>query len=189
MKEGQKVPEVTFKYRVRTDGKPITFVDETNGGDNPFEFKDIKTNDIFKDSRVVVFAVVGAFTATCSMQLPEIEKQYQDFRKFNIDEVYVMSVNDTFVMRRWIIDQEIKNTKFIPDGNAEFADGMSMLADLGVVGFGNRSRRYAMIVKDGTIEKMFVEPDSTADNPDPYGESSPESVLEYLFEETIAELT
>ena len=186
----KSVPEVTFKYRVRTDGKPITFVDDTNGDANPFEFKDVTTDDIFKDRRVIVFSLPGAYTPTCSTyQVPGFEKMYNDFKNQGIDEIYVLSVNDTFVMRRWMIDQGVKNIKFIPDGNGEFTEGMGMLVDMSAVGFNKRSRRYAMVVNDGEIEQMFVEPDSTAQNPDPYGESSPESVLKYLFEDTIAELT
>jgi len=184
------VPAVTFKYRVRTDGKPITYVDTTNGSENPFEFKDVTTDDIFKGRRVVVFSLPGAYTPTCSTyQVPGFEKAYQDFKNHGIDDIYVLSVNDTFVMRRWMIDQGVKNLKFIPDGNGEFTEGMGMLNCMRVVGFGPRSRRYAMVVNDGEIEQMFIEPDATAQNPDPYGESSPESVLKYLFEETIAELT
>jgi len=190
MKEGNTVPQVTFKYRVRTDGKPITYVDTTNGGENPFEFKDVSTDEIFAGKTVVVFSLPGAYTPTCSTyQVPGFEKAYDQFRNHGVDDIYVLSVNDTFVMRRWMIDQGVENLKFIPDGNGEFTEGMGMLNCMTAVGFGNRSQRYAMIVKDGVIEKMFVEPDSTANDPDPYGESSPESVLEYLFEETVAELT
>jgi peroxiredoxin len=83
-------------------------------------------------------------------------------------------------MRRWMIDQGVENVKFIPDGNGEFTEGMGMLNCMTAVGFGNRSRRYAMIVNNGVVEKMFIEPDSSAENPDPYGESSPESLMAYL---------
>ena len=181
MKEGNQVPSVTFKYRVRTDGHPITYVDTTNGGDNPFEFKDITTEEIFTNKKVIVFSLPGAYTPTCSTyQVPGFEKMYNNFKDQGIDEIYVLSVNDTFVMRRWMIDQGVKNIKFIPDGNGEFTEGMGMLNCMTAVGFGNRSKRYAMVVDNGVVEKMFVEPESTDNDPDPYGVSSPETVLEYL---------
>ena len=179
--EGMQIPSVTFKYRVRTDGKPITYVDTTNGGANPFEFKDITTGDIFNDKRVVVFSLPGAYTPTCSTyQVPGFEENYDAIKEMGIDEIYVLSVNDTFVMRQWMIHQGCKNIKFIPDGNAEFTEGMGMINCMTAVGFGNRSRRYAMVVNDGVIEKLFVEPMATEEDPDPYGETSPESVMKYL---------
>jgi peroxiredoxin len=181
MEIGNKVPQVTFKYRVRTDGHPITYVDTTNGGENPFEFKDITTDDIFAGKRVLVFSLPGAYTPTCSTyQLPGFEENYATIQDLGVDEIYVLSVNDTFVMRRWMIDQGVENVKFIPDGNGEFTEGMGMLNCMRVVGFGPRSRRYAMIVNDGTIEQLFVEPEATMEDPDPYGVSSPESVMAYL---------
>jgi peroxiredoxin len=179
--EGMLIPSVTFKYRVRTDGKPITYVDNNNGNANPFEFKDITTGDIFNDKRVVVFSLPGAYTPTCSTyQVPGFEENYDAIKEMGIDEIYVLSVNDTFVMRQWMIHQGCKNIKFIPDGNAEFTEGMDMLNCMTAVGFGNRSRRYAMVVNDGVIEKLFVEPMATEEDPDPYGETSPESVMKYL---------
>lgn len=190
MREGVKMPDVTFHYRVRTDGNPITYVNKENGSENPFDWKDIKTSDIFNGKRVVIFSLPGAFTPTCSTyQVPGFEELYDDIRNCDVDDVYVVSVNDTFVMRKWMIDQNIKNIKFIPDGNGEFTEGMRMLNDMSVVGFGKRSKRYAMVVKNGVIEKMFVEPDSTPDDPDPYGVSSPETVFEYLLKEKVAGLT
>jgi peroxiredoxin len=84
-------------------------------------------------------------------------------------------------MRKWMLEQDCAGKiDFIPDGNAEFTKEMGMAVDMSAVGFGTRSRRYAMVVDNGVIEKMFVEPDPTADDPDPYGVSSPESVLDYL---------
>lgn len=181
MKAGNTVPQVTFKYRVRTDGKPITYVDTTNGGENPFVFKDVTTNEIFEGKRVLVFSLPGAYTPTCSTyQVPGYEANYEKFKEQGIDEIYVLSVNDSFVMRRWMIDQGVQNIKFIPDGNAEFTNGMGLAEDMTDVGFGVRSHRYAMIVNNGVIEVMFVEPEASADNPDPYGVSSPETLLEYV---------
>ena len=169
---GKAVPDVTFKKRVR---------DESIGGDNPFKWVDVTTKDIFLGNRVVVFSLPGAFTPTCSTyQVPGFEEKYNEIRALGVDEVYVISVNDTFVMRKWMIDQDVKNLKFIPDGNYEFTDQMGMAIDMSHLGFGVRSRRYALVVDNSIIEKMFIEPDSSDEVPDPYGETTPEMVLEYL---------
>ena len=183
MKEGIKVPDTTFKYRVRTDGKPITYVDNTNGGANPFDWKDVTCDDIFKDKRVVIFSLPGAFTPTCSTyQVPGFEELYDQIKDLGVDEVYVVSVNDTFVMRKWMIDQGIKNIKFIPDGNGEFTQRMGMLVCKNHVGFGNRSWRYAAVITDGVVEKWFEEPgiNDCGEDDDPYGETDPKQVVEYL---------
>lgn len=171
--KGNTVPEVTFKVRVR---------DESIGGDNPFKWTEVTTQDIFSDKRVVVFSLPGAFTPTCSTyQVPGFEENYDTMRSLGVDEIYVISVNDTFVMRKWMIDQGIENLKFIPDGNGEFTEKMGMLVCKDNLGFGSRSWRYAMVVDNGTVEQFWEEPgrcDNTDD--DPYGETSPEKVLEYL---------
>jgi len=183
MKEGIKVPDTTFKYRVRTDGKPITYVDNTNGGANPFDWKDVTCDDIFKEKRVVVFSLPGAFTPTCStQQVPGFEELYEQIKDLGVDEVYVVSVNDTFVMRKWMIDQGIKNIQFIPDGNGEFTQRMGMLVCKNHVGFGNRSWRYAAVITDGVVEKWFEEPgiNDCGEDDDPYGETDPKQVVEYL---------
>jgi len=171
--EGQPVPNVTFKKRVR---------DESIGGDNPFKWVDQTTKDIFLAQRVLVFSLPGAFTPTCSTyQVPGFVEQREAIKANGIDEIYVLSVNDSFVMRKWMLDQDaFGKIDFIPDGNGEFTEKMGMLVDMTDVCFGKRSRRYAMIVDNGVIEKMFVEPDATEDDPDPYGESSPEAVLDYF---------
>ena len=168
-----KVPDVVFKTRVR---------DHVVGGDNPFVWRDLTTDEIFANRRVLVFSLPGAFTPTCSTyQVPGFEENYEAIRNLGIDEVYVISVNDTFVMRKWMIDQEIENMKFIPDGNGEFTRKMGMLVCKDNLGFGMRSWRYAMIVDNKEIEQMFIEP-GFEDNcgEDPYGETSPENVIQYL---------
>lgn len=173
MKEGICVPAVTFKTRVR---------DESIGGDNPFKWQDLTTSDIFLGNRVVVFSLPGAFTPTCSTyQVPGFEGLYDKIIAQGVDEVYVVSVNDTFVMRKWMIDQNVEKIKFIPDGNGEFTRQLGMLVDKCNLGFGNRSWRYAMVVDNGVIEKWFEEPGRCdCANDDPYGETAPERVLEYL---------
>ena len=173
MKEGQHLPLVDFQVRVR---------DESIGGDNPFKWETITTEDYFYGKRVLVFSLPGAFTPTCSTyQVPGFEQNYEIIKSLGIDEIYVISVNDTFVMRKWMLDQNVCKVKYIPDGNGEFTRLMGMLVDKGNLGFGMRSWRYAMVVNDAKIEKFFEEPgrcDMAED--DPYGETSPENVLAYL---------
>lgn len=169
----QQVPKVQFNVRVR---------DESIGGDNPFRWDIISTDDYFGGKRVLVFSLPGAFTPTCSTyQVPGFEQNYDIIKSLGIDEIYVISVNDTFVMRKWMLDQNVCKVKYIPDGNGEFTRLMGMLVDKSNLGFGQRSWRYAMVVNDGQIEKFFEEPGRT-DNAagDPYGETSPENVMAYL---------
>ncbi|MEV8465538.1 peroxiredoxin [Fluviibacterium sp. DFM31] len=175
MKAGLKLPEVTFHTRVR---------DDSIEGPNPFRWQDKTTSDYFAGKRVVLFALPGAFTPTCSTyQLPGFENGFDDFNAEGIDEIYCLSVNDSFVMNKWAENQGLKNVKVIPDGSAEFTRKMGMLVAKDNLGFGARSWRYAAIVNDGTVEAWFEEP-GLADNhgEDPYGVSSPETVLNYLRE-------
>lgn len=175
MQVGDKVPFVTFKTRVR---------DESVGGPNPFRWQDMTSDDYFKGKRVVLFSLPGAFTPTCSTyQLPGFEKGFSDFTAEGIDEIYCMSVNDSFVMNKWAADQGLENVKVIPDGSGAFTKEMGMLVAKDNLGFGARSWRYAAIVNDGVLEALFVEP-GMQDNhgEDPYGESSPETVLNWLKE-------
>ena len=164
MNEITQVPQVNF--RVRELG----------------EWVDTNTDTYFKGKRVVLFSLPGAFTPTCSnQQLPGFEKQVELFKTYNIDDVYCISVNDSFVMNAWATDQKLENVKVIPDGNGQFTQEMGMLCQKRDKCFGQRSWRYAMVVNDGNIEQMFVEPGKIDDAPeDPYGESSPENVLKYL---------
>ena len=172
--EGKKVPQnVIFRTRVR---------DESVGGDNPYRWEDVKSKDLFKLKRVVLFSLPGAFTPTCStFQLPGYEKNFAEFQKYGIKEIYCLSVNDSFVMNAWAKQQNLTNVKVIPDGSGLFTKKMKMLVKKDNLGFGVRSWRYAAVVKNGVIEKMFVEP-GYEDNcaTDPYGESSPETVLAWL---------
>lgn len=173
MKSGLSLPSVTFKTRVR---------DESIGGPNPFRWEDKTTADYFAGKRVVLFALPGAFTPTCSTyQLPGFEKGYSKFTDLGVDEILCLSVNDAFVMNKWAESQALENVKVIPDGSGEFTRKMGMLVDKDNLGFGARSWRYAAVVKDGVVEAWFEEP-GLEDNhgEDPYGESSPETVLAYL---------
>jgi thioredoxin-dependent peroxiredoxin len=173
MKSGVRLPDVTFHTRVR---------DETIAGSNPYRWEDKTTADYFKGKRVILFSLPGAFTPTCSTyQLPGFEQNFDKFRAQGVDEIYCMSVNDAFVMNQWAKMQDIKSVKVIPDGSGEFTRRIGMLVAKENLGFGNRSWRYAAIVTDGVVEAWFEEP-GICDNhgEDPYGESSPENILDYL---------
>ena len=167
-----RVPEVTFHTR-----KYDTVLAQ-------YEWRDVTTADLFNGKRVVVFSLPGAFTPTCSTrQLPGYEELYDEFKSLGIDEVYCLSVNDSFVMNAWFKQQEIRNVKPIPDGSGEFTYSMGMSVNKSNLGFGFRSWRYAMVVKNGEVEMMFEEPGKVGNCPiDPYEVSDPDTVLKYLKE-------
>ncbi|MCA0921574.1 peroxiredoxin [Pseudooceanicola nanhaiensis] len=175
MQAGAKLPEVTFRTRVR---------DESIGGPNPFRWEDKTTADYFGGKRVILFSLPGAFTPTCSTyQLPGFENNAAKFAELGVDEIYCMSVNDSFVMNQWAKAQGIENVKVIPDGSGEFTRRVGMLVRKDNLGFGLRSWRYAAIINDGVVEAWFEEP-GICDNhgEDPYGVSSPENLMKYLEE-------
>ena len=169
----KKVPQVVFKTRVR---------DESIGGDNPFRWQDVSTDDIFAGKRVVVFALPGAFTPTCSStHLPGYEAKYDELKAAGVDEVYCLSVNDAFTMFQWGRHLGAKNVKMLPDGSGHFTKGMDMLVDKDNLGFGLRSWRYSMLVEDGEIVKMFIEPGKMDNCPeDPFEVSDVDTMLNYL---------
>ena len=163
-REGFQIPQVEFIFRESGE-----FVTRTSA-------------ELFNNKRVVIFSLPGAFTPTCSAyQLPGFEENYGAFRDANIDAIYCISVNDAFVMNAWAQDQNIENVKLIPDGNAYFTRSMGQLVSKANLGFGDRSWRYAAVVDNGIIEKLFEEA-GRCDNAatDPYEESTPEKVLEYV---------
>ncbi|WAS05139.1 peroxiredoxin [Gloeomargaritales cyanobacterium VI4D9] len=169
----ERVPDVVFKTRVR---------DESVGGSNPFRWQDLTTQDIFGGKKVVLFALPGAFTPTCSStHLPRYEELYDEFRALGIDAVICLSVNDAFVMYQWGKQQGVKNVFLLPDGSGEFTRKMGMLVRKDNLGFGMRSWRYSMYVNDGVIEKMFIEPNFSDDCPiDPFEVSDADTMLNYL---------
>lgn len=159
-KEGQNVPQVTFKIRENEDWVTRS------------------TDDIFNGKTVVVFSLPGAFTPTCSStHLPRFNELADTLKENGVDEIVCVSVNDTFVMNAWAKDQEAENITVIPDGNGEFSEGMGMLVDKAELGFGKRSWRYSMLVKDGVIDKMFIEPDVPGD---PFEVSDADTMLNYI---------
>jgi peroxiredoxin len=172
-KTTREVPMRKEKYII----PQVEFVFRENG-----EFVNRTSSELFDGKRVVIFSLPGAFTPTCSAyQLPGFEEKYDDFIGLGIDDIYCFSVNDGFVMNAWAQDQNIKNVKLIPDGNAYFTRSMGYLVLKSNLGFGQRSWRYAAVIDNGVIEKLFVE-DGMRDNADtdPYEKSTPENLLEYV---------
>jgi peroxiredoxin len=167
------VPSAVFKTRIR---------DDSIEGDNPYRWEDVNTFDLFAGKRVVLFSLPGAFTPTCStMQLPGFENNFAEFKALGVKDIYCVSVNDTFVMNAWAKAQKIKKVKVIPDGSAEFTQRMDMAVYKDNLGFGIRSWRYAVVFNNGKIEKWFIEPGKENDcETDPYGETSPENILDWL---------
>jgi len=159
-KEGQRVPNATFRTRQAHD------------------WVDVTSADLFNGKSVIVFSLPGAFTPTCSSShVPRFNQLAPEFKANGVDEIICMSVNDAFVMNEWKIDQKAYNILFIPDGNGEFTDGMGMLIDKNDLGFGKRSWRYSMLVKDGVIKKMFIESNEPGD---PYEVSDADTMLAYI---------
>lgn len=177
---GDYVPSMTFPIRVR---------DESIDGDNPYRWDEFNVVKEFKGKRVVVFSLPGAFTPTCStMQVPGFEQNADIIKSYGVDDIYCISVNDTFVMNAWAKAMSLANVKVIPDGNGDFTDDMGMLVDKANKGFGLRSWRYAMILDNGQIQAIFMEPGiSNNSEEDPYGETSPEKIIEWLQAEKDAD--
>ncbi|MGL4600716.1 MAG: glutathione peroxidase [Plesiomonas sp.] len=158
--EGQTVPQVTFRTR-QAD-----------------KWVDLTTDTLFKDKTVIVFSLPGAFTPTCSSShLPRYNELAPVFAKLGVDEILCVSVNDTFVMNAWKDDQKADRITFIPDGNGEFSRGMGMLVEKEDLGFGQRSWRYSMLVRNGVVEKMFIEAEEPGD---PFKVSDADTMLKYL---------
>ncbi len=159
-REGQRVPNVTFRTRDHN------------------HWVDVTTDALFTDKTVVVFSLPGAFTPTCSStHLPGYNELAKVFKENGVDDILCVSVNDTFVMNEWAKSQEADNLTLIPDGNGEFSEGMGMLVEKTDLGFGKRSWRYSMLVKNGVIEKMFIEPEEPGD---PFKVSDAETMLDYI---------
>jgi glutaredoxin-like protein len=166
--EGKTIPQVTFHTR------------------NNHEWIDITTDEIFKGKTVVVFSLPGAFTPTCSStHVPRYNQLTPTLKQHGVDEVVCISVNDAFVMNEWRSEQNADNVTFIPDGNGDFSRGMGMLVPKNDIGFGDRSWRYSMLVKDGVIEKMFIEPDLPGD---PFEVSDADTMLAHIAPDAVAPL-
>lgn len=167
------VPSVVFKTRVRK---------EALGGPNPFDWKNLSSDEVFKNKNVVLFSLPGAFTPTCSTShLPRYEELYAEFKAQGVDAVVCLSVNDAFVMFQWGKGQNAENVFLLPDGNAEFTRKMGMLVDKTNLGFGQRSWRYSIYVENGEIKQLFSEA-GFEDNceTDPFEVSDADTMLNYL---------
>ena len=159
-REGQLVPDVTFRLR-------------RNG-----EWASVTTADLFANKNVVVFSLPGAFTPTCSStHLPRFNELAPAFKANSIDSIVCISVNDPFVMEEWAKDQESDNVFLLPDGNGEFTEKMGLLVDKTDLNFGKRSWRYSMLVRDRKVEKMFLEPQEPGD---PFKVSDADTILDYI---------
>jgi glutaredoxin-like protein len=159
-REGKRVPNVTFRVRQNNDWKSVT------------------TDELFAGKSVVVFSLPGAFTPTCSStHLPRYNELAPAFFANGIDSILCVSVNDPFVMNEWGKDQEAENIVLVPDGNGEFTEGMGQLVDKSDLGFGKRSWRYSMLVRDGVVAKMFIEPNKPGD---PFEVSDADTMLAYI---------
>lgn len=159
-REGKRVPAVRFKTRQN------------------HEWKEVSSEELFAGRSVIVFSLPGAFTPTCSSaHVPRYNELAPVFFRNGIDEIICVSVNDAFVMNEWKQDQHADNITFLPDGNGSFTEGMGMLVDKDDLGFGKRSWRYSLLVRDGIIEKMFIEPQVEGD---PYEVSDADTMLDYI---------
>ena len=158
--EGKKIPSVTFKTR------------------RDHEWVELTSDDVFADKTVVVFSLPGAFTPTCSSShVPRYNQLVPSFKANGVDDVVCVSVNDAFVMNEWKRSQHADRVTFLPDGNGDFSAGMGLLVGKEDLGFGKRSWRYSMLVRDGVIEKMFIEPEEPGD---PFHVSDADTMLKYL---------
>ncbi len=159
-KEGQRVPDVRFRARRGDD------------------WVDLTTKELFEGKKVIVFSLPGAFTPTCSSaHLPRYDELAPRFEKLGVDAILCVSVNDGFVMEAWARDLGVHDVLLVPDGNGEFTEKMGMLVGKQDLGFGPRSWRYSMLVDDGVIRKMFVEPEQPGD---PYEVSDADTMLRHL---------
>jgi glutathione-dependent peroxiredoxin len=159
-REGQRVPAIELAEM--KDGKAVR----------------VNSTDLFSGRRVILFALPGAFTPTCSTaHVPGYVSLLNDFKEAGIDDVVCLSVNDPFVMEAWQQSEKAQGIHFVADPFAEFTQEMGMSVDNRDAFLGTRSWRYSMLVDDGKIEKMFIEPDVPGD---PFEVSDAETMLTYL---------
>ena len=171
-----KIPEVTFRTRIGDN--------QSLGGGCAIggEWKEITSDDLFKGKKIVLFSLPGAYTPTCSSKhLPGYEDKYEKLKKY-VDEVYCLSVNDSFVMNAWFRDQKISKVKPIGDGEGKFTKGMSMLVNKPKQGFGMRSWRYSAFIDNGNVVKIFAEDgkNDESNDDDPFKVSDVNTMLNYL---------
>jgi len=155
--EGDKLPSVKFK-QVTSDG-----------------LSEVSTDEVFGGKKVVLFAVPGAFTPTCSAKhLPGFVQYADELKTKGVDAIACLSVNDAFVMDAWAKSQNADGIVMLADGNGEFTKAVGLEMDGSGFGLGTRSQRYAMLVEDGTVKKLAVE------KPGAFEVSSAEAMLQAL---------
>tara|TARA_B100001175_G_scaffold35058_1_gene25507 strand:- start:3671 stop:4201 length:531 start_codon:yes stop_codon:yes gene_type:complete len=170
------IPQV--KFRTRTGDNQSIGGGCSIGG----VWKEKSTDEFFKNKKVVLFSLPGAYTPTCSsQQLPGYENKYEELKKY-VDEVYCLSVNDSFVMNAWFRDQNINKVKPIGDGEGKFTQGMGMLVNKPKQGFGMRSWRYSVLIDNCKVVKMFIEDgkNNESNDNDPFKVSDVDTMLNYL---------
>jgi peroxiredoxin len=142
IKVGDRLPDAKFRIMAE-DGAQVK-----------------STDDIFKGKRVALFAVPGAYTGTChKMHLPSVFLNAKAIKDKGVNEIAIVSVNDVFVMNAWKRDTDQRNeATFLADGNADFAKAIGMEFDASEKGLGIRSQRYSMLVEDGVVKKLNLEP-------------------------------
>ncbi|SBS80120.1 1-cys peroxiredoxin, putative (AOP) [Plasmodium ovale curtisi] len=176
IKENDLIPNV----KVMIDKKNMGIV-ENQGDEN--DFKSVDTHELFKNKRILLISLPGAFTPTCtSKMIPQYEKEYDYFvKKNNIDDIYCITNNDIFVLKSWFKYMNITKIKYISDGNSSFTESMNMLVDKSNFFMGMRPWRYVAIVENNILTKMFQEKDKQHNiQTDPYNISSPDYVKEFL---------
>jgi peroxiredoxin len=155
---GDKIPAASLRTMV--DGK----------------MKTVTTDELFKGKKVVLFALPGAFTPTCSAKhLPGFVQHADEIKSKGVDTIACLSVNDAFVMNAWAKDQNVNGkVLMLADGNAEFSRAVGLVMDGSGYGMGERSQRYAMVVEDGVVKALNVEA------PGAFEVSSAEAVMKIL---------
>ena len=155
--QGDRLPNATL--HVMRDGRPAK----------------VSVDELVAGKKVVIFAVPGAFTPTCSEQhLPGFVRHAATIKAKGVDEIVCVSVNDVFVMDAWGRDQDADDIVLAADGNGEFTQAIGLVLDGSTFGLGSRSERYAMIVEDGTVTKLAIE------GPGKFEVSNAESILDVL---------
>lgn len=159
LKVGDKIPSVVLKYM-----------------DEDGNMQAISTDELFKGKKVVLFALPGAFTPTCSAKhLPGFVQNAGKLKEKGVDAIACLSVNDAFVMNAWSKDQKVDGkVMMLADGNAEFSKAVGLTMDGTGYGMGLRSQRYAMVVEDGVVKTLNVEA------PGAFEVSSAEAILKSL---------
>ena len=168
--------EVTMSKRTSREGARVPDVELAELRDG--NVKRMSSAELFRGRRVILFALPGAFTPTCSTaHVPGYVARLKDFHAAGIDDVVCLSVNDPFVMEAWQRSEKAQGVRFVADPYGEFTQAMGMSVDHRDASLGTRSWRYSMLVDDGKIEKMFIEPDVPGD---PFDVSDAETMFKYL---------